>query len=148
MKIEFSFRFPTNTQISNFMKIRPVGAELSHADRPTNTAKLVVAFRNFAKVYKNRKVGIMTRRLSGQSGFRISAGTKDFSHLHTVQTVFGAHQASPFNRKLGSLPRVKRPKREVKTWPPFRAEVKNRWSFTFHPLFVAWIGTTLPLLWN
>jgi len=71
------------------MKIRPVGAELSHLDRETNTTKLVVAFRHFAKVYKTRNVGIMTRRLFGRSGFRISTGTKEFSHLHTVQTVFG-----------------------------------------------------------
>jgi hypothetical protein len=28
----FSINFPKNTQISNFMKIRPVGAELFHAD--------------------------------------------------------------------------------------------------------------------
>jgi len=32
------------------MKIRPVGEELFHADRRTNTAKLTGTFRNFAKV--------------------------------------------------------------------------------------------------
>ena len=82
-------------------------------DRPTNTTKLVAVFRNFAEVYKKGKVGVMTRRLFGRSGFRISTGIKDFSRLHTVQTVFGAHQASPFNTILGFLPRVKRPKLEV-----------------------------------
>ena len=36
------------------MKIRPVGAELSHADgRKNDTTKLIVAFRNFAKAPKN-----------------------------------------------------------------------------------------------
>jgi hypothetical protein len=30
------------------MKIRPVGAELFHADGLTDTTKLIVAFRNFA----------------------------------------------------------------------------------------------------
>jgi len=37
------------TQISNFMKIRPVGAELFHVDGRTDTTKLIVAFGNFAK---------------------------------------------------------------------------------------------------
>jgi len=31
------------------MKIRPVGAELFHADRRTDVTKLIDAFRNFAK---------------------------------------------------------------------------------------------------
>jgi hypothetical protein len=31
------------------MKIRPVGAELLHADGRRNTTMLIVAFRNFAK---------------------------------------------------------------------------------------------------
>jgi hypothetical protein len=35
-------------KISNFVKIRPVGAELVHADGRTDTTKLIVAFRNFA----------------------------------------------------------------------------------------------------
>ena len=37
-----------NTQIPNFVKIRPVGAELSHEDRRTDMAKLIVAFSNFS----------------------------------------------------------------------------------------------------
>jgi len=31
MKFEFSRQFSKNTQISNFVKIRPVGAEMFHA---------------------------------------------------------------------------------------------------------------------
>ena len=43
-----------NTQISNFMEIRPVGTESFHADRRTDRLpKLIVAFRNFAKAPKN-----------------------------------------------------------------------------------------------
>jgi hypothetical protein len=45
--------FSKNTEISNFMKICPVGAELFHADRRTDMTKLIVAFRNFANVPKN-----------------------------------------------------------------------------------------------
>jgi len=38
MKVEFSrqFFFSKNTQISNFMKIRPFGAQLLHADGRTD----------------------------------------------------------------------------------------------------------------
>ena len=36
------------------MKIRPVAAELFHADGRTDTTKLIVAFRNFASALKNR----------------------------------------------------------------------------------------------
>jgi len=41
-----------NTQISNFKKIRPVGAEAFHADGQTDMTKLVVTFRNFSKAPK------------------------------------------------------------------------------------------------
>jgi len=36
------------------MIIRPVGAELSHADRRTDMTRLIVAFRNFANAPKNK----------------------------------------------------------------------------------------------
>jgi hypothetical protein len=49
--LEVLNRFSENTQMSNFMKIRPVGAELffgpgGGTDRPTDIMKLIVAFRN------------------------------------------------------------------------------------------------------
>jgi len=51
MKLELSRQiFDKNT--SNFMKIRPVGAELFHADRRTDMTKLIIAFRNFANAPK------------------------------------------------------------------------------------------------
>jgi len=37
-------RFSKNTQVSHFMNIRPVEAELLHADGQTDMPKLVVAF--------------------------------------------------------------------------------------------------------
>jgi hypothetical protein len=40
---------------SNFMKFRPVGAELFHADGQTNMTKLIVAFRNFVNAPKNEE---------------------------------------------------------------------------------------------
>jgi len=45
------------------MKIRPVGAELFHADGQTDMMKLTVAFRNFSnapKVYTNSLTSFTT----------------------------------------------------------------------------------------
>jgi len=53
MKLEVS-RLSKNPQITNFMKIRPVRAELFYADRQTDRHdKAIVAFRNFRKAPKN-----------------------------------------------------------------------------------------------
>ena len=50
MKREFSrMFFSKNTQISKFIKIRPVEAELFHADRRTEMTKLTVAFSKFCE---------------------------------------------------------------------------------------------------
>jgi hypothetical protein len=38
------------------MKIRPEGAEIFHAKRPTDMTRLKVAFRNFVKVPKNGRL--------------------------------------------------------------------------------------------
>jgi hypothetical protein len=51
--MDFLDSVSNNTLISNFMKIRPVGAELLNADGRENMTKLIVAFRNFANVPKN-----------------------------------------------------------------------------------------------
>ena len=42
-------------KISSFMKIRPVGAELSHEDERTDVTKLVVPYRNFTNAPKMPK---------------------------------------------------------------------------------------------
>ena len=52
---DFLDLFLQNTPISNFKKIRPVGAELFHADGRTDMTKLIAAFRNFANAPKNEK---------------------------------------------------------------------------------------------
>ena len=41
--------FGKNTQMSNFMKIRPVGAELFHSDRRKDMTKLIVDFPLFSE---------------------------------------------------------------------------------------------------
>jgi len=55
MKLRFSRRILENTQISNFMKIRLVGAELLHMGGRTDTSKIIVDFRNFANGPKSNK---------------------------------------------------------------------------------------------
>jgi hypothetical protein len=51
MKIEISrhFYFQKILKYKNFMKNRPMGANLFRADRRTYMTKLIVAFHNFAK---------------------------------------------------------------------------------------------------
>jgi len=44
-----------NTPISNFIKIRPVGAELFHADGQTDMTNVLAALRNFADAPKRFK---------------------------------------------------------------------------------------------
>ena len=50
MKLEFSRQVfeKKNTQVSNFMKIRPVAAELFHADRHDEAINRVSQFRERA----------------------------------------------------------------------------------------------------
>jgi hypothetical protein len=58
MKLEFSLQVTQNIQVSNFIKVRPMRAELFHADGQTDMMKLIVAFRNFASApKKSRQTG-------------------------------------------------------------------------------------------
>jgi hypothetical protein len=53
MKLEFSQHIFEKSQISNFIKTHPGGAELFHAHRQAGMAKLIVAFHNFTNTHKN-----------------------------------------------------------------------------------------------
>jgi hypothetical protein len=60
MKLKFSHQlFEKKAQRSSFIKIRPVGAELFHADRRTDMTNLRVAFRNFANAPKKVSVSLL-----------------------------------------------------------------------------------------
>jgi len=49
--LNFLGRFSQNLQISSFMKIRPVDAELYHGKRRTDTTKVMITFSNFANAH-------------------------------------------------------------------------------------------------
>jgi hypothetical protein len=61
--LHFVDRYSTNNQITNFIKIRPVTAELFHADRQrenrkggrTDIMNLIATFGNFAKAPKKKR---------------------------------------------------------------------------------------------
>jgi hypothetical protein len=60
INLNFWTVFRKNAQIYNLIKIRPMGAELFHADWRSDMTELTVAFRNFAnapKTSKDRKGG-------------------------------------------------------------------------------------------
>jgi len=63
----FFKHFSISTLISNFIKIRPVGAELFRADRQTDMTKLTVAFRN----YKNAPQRVATNTTELSVGFTV-----------------------------------------------------------------------------
>jgi hypothetical protein len=53
LKLEFSRHIFKNAQILNLTKIRPVTAQLFHADRRTDMTRLVDAFCNFVNGTKS-----------------------------------------------------------------------------------------------
>jgi len=63
MEHEISRVFLKNCQISNFTKIRPVEAQMFHADRWTDMTQLLVAFHNFVNMPKNKTLPACTYSL-------------------------------------------------------------------------------------
>ena len=58
MKLEILDIFSKNTQISNVIKIRPVGTELFQADGQTDMTKVIVVFRKFANAPKSHTISL------------------------------------------------------------------------------------------
>jgi hypothetical protein len=83
-KLEFSRQiFEKNTQISNFMKIRPAGAELFRGDRWTDMTKLTVPYRSFANAHKNGR-GIIPAKPGRNSMYHLTGRWNLSSSGHTV----------------------------------------------------------------
>ena len=64
--MNFLDSFSKNPQISNFMNIRPAGAEPFHSDGRTDMTKLTVVFRKFANLRNNKQEGLGGGGLVGQ----------------------------------------------------------------------------------
>ena len=82
VKFDFSTDFSKNSQISNFMKTRAVGAELFHTDgragRQTDRhmAKLIAAFLNFGNAPKM----LFVLRYRVPTPFALSSNHKPTNH--------------------------------------------------------------------
>jgi hypothetical protein len=66
MKLEFSRQIFEITQVTNFMKICPVGAELFHADGQTDRQAGIhdEAYLNFTKTPKNGSLGVTSGKVT------------------------------------------------------------------------------------
>jgi len=92
----FHDRFSKNTQISNFVKILPLGAELFHADRRTDVTKLRADFRNFINAPKN-----MTKSLKKTSdGKYVSVNPSFHPFIHALLYLWNV---SPLDKHLIKL---------------------------------------------
>lgn len=61
--MNFLDRFSNDIQISKFVKVRLLEAEVFHADRHTDMTKLILAFRNMANAPKNEIINITNQKL-------------------------------------------------------------------------------------
>jgi hypothetical protein len=69
MKLCLSLQIWEKYSIWKFIKIRPVGAELFHADGRTDITKQTVAFRNFAKAPKKWEWAMHSRHVAQASWY-------------------------------------------------------------------------------
>jgi len=86
--MNFNASFSKDPQIPNFMKIRPVGAELFHADGRTDMTNLIVAFPNFANASKSscksqrHSISVTDAMWSQSRWHRASAYVPDWTVSH------------------------------------------------------------------
>jgi len=72
--------------MSDFMKIRPAGAELFHADRWTAMTKLTVAYRNFVSAPKKGR-GIIPAKPGRNSMYCTTLQDVEISRVQTTQFI-------------------------------------------------------------
>jgi len=75
LNLNFLYIHVKNTQMSNYTKIRQLGAELFDVDRRTDMTKLIAAFRNFAYAPTNQSVNTVY----GNKRFEIHTELTDLS---------------------------------------------------------------------
>jgi hypothetical protein len=82
-------------------------------------------------------------------GFEFRQGQESLRPPYRPDRLWGTPSVI-FNWHRGAFPDVKRPGREADHSPPSSVEVKNEWIYTsalnVHYAFMAWTGTTLPLI--
>jgi hypothetical protein len=90
----------------------------------------------------DKSVGIVTRLRAVWSRVRYTEVTRDFSHLHRVQTPLGASKPPVQQAVWDHFPELKRSVREA-YHSPASAKVKNEWSYISTPplRFVKCTGT-------
>jgi hypothetical protein len=154
LRIEFSRQIFENPQISNFMKILPVGTELLRVDgridtdRLTYLSKLIVAFRSFANSLETLKYGFFpSSQFKGwamdwamkEFGFN-SRQERDISVFYTAfRRVLEFTQFSALCVMGNLSPGMKRPRRNSDNTPPCSCKIKNissqtstRNNFSYH----------------
>jgi hypothetical protein len=97
-----SYKVPV---ISNFIKVRPLGSELFHADEQTYTTKLIVAFRSFPNAYKKDSTTEFWVGLISVFWCRI-VSTKSLKTAHLFRETFLFHQKMARYRLTYSSPYV------------------------------------------
>ena len=78
-------RFSKNSQISNFMKIRPVVVSLFHADGRTGMSRPIVDFRNFANALKKFKTQSTAVILRGLRVCLINSTKLNLIHHYSIE---------------------------------------------------------------
>ena len=76
MTLELIDRFAKNNKTLNFTKIRQVGAELFHADRQTDMAKLRAALRNLANALEN---ALFTQNISPYNSYGFTGNRRQIT---------------------------------------------------------------------